>query len=48
MRPLGLDFNQAVKYPQFAYQCGCLIAQDSARPAWNAHDFFGDHYSKKM
>jgi len=28
--------------------CGWLITQDPARPAWNAHDFFGDHYAKKM
>jgi hypothetical protein len=48
MQQPGLDFNQAVKYAQFAYLCGWLIAQDPARPAWNAHDFFGDHYAKKM
>ncbi|HET7107528.1 MAG TPA: M28 family metallopeptidase [Candidatus Acidoferrum sp.] len=48
MQQPNLDFNQAVKYAQFAYLCGWLITQDPARPAWNAHDFFGDHYSKKM
>jgi hypothetical protein len=48
MQQPGLDFNQAVKYAQFAYLCGWLIAEDPARPAWNAHDFFGDHYAKKM
>jgi hypothetical protein len=48
MQQPGLDFNQAVKYAQFAYLCGWLITQDPARPAWNAHDFFGDRYAKKM
>ena len=48
MQQPNLDFNQAVKYAQFAYLCGWLITQDPARPAWNAHDFFGDHYTKKM
>ena len=48
MQQPGLDFNQAVKYAQFAYLRGWLIAQDPARPVWNAHDFFGDHYAKKM
>lgn len=48
MQQPNLDFKQAVKYAQFAYLCGWLITQDPARPAWNAHDFFGDHYAKKM
>lgn len=48
MQQPNLDFNQAVKYAQFAYLCGWLIAQDPQRPTWNAHDFFGDHYAKKM
>jgi len=47
MQQPGLDFNQAVNYAQFVYLCGWLIAQDPARPTWNAHDFFGDHYAKK-
>ena len=48
MQQPNLDFNQAAKYAQFAYLCGWLIAQDPQRPTWNAHDFFGDHYAKKM
>lgn len=48
MQQPNLDFNQAVKYAQFAYLCGWLITQDRQRPTWNAHDFFGDHYAKKM
>jgi hypothetical protein len=48
MQQPNLDFNQAVKYAQFAYLCGWFIAQDPQRPSWNAHDFFGDHYAKKM
>jgi len=48
MQQPGLDFDQAVKYAQFIYLCGWLITQDAARPAWNAKDFFGEHYGKKM
>jgi hypothetical protein len=48
MQQPGLDFDQAVKYAQFAYLCGWLVTEDPARPTWNAHDFFGDHYAKKM
>ena len=48
MQRLGLDSGQAVKYAQFAYLGGWLITQDTARPAWNVHDFFGDHYARKM
>jgi hypothetical protein len=48
MQQPNLDFTQAVKYAQFAYLCGWLITQDPVRPAWNAHDFFGEHYAKKM
>jgi hypothetical protein len=48
MQQPGLDFDQAVKYAQFVYLCGWLITQDAARPAWNAKDFFGEHYAKKM
>jgi Peptidase family M28/PA domain len=48
MQQPNLDFNQAVKYAQFAYLCGWLIAQDPQRVQWNTHDFFGDHYARKM
>jgi Zn-dependent M28 family amino/carboxypeptidase len=48
MQQPGLDFDQAVIYAQFIYLCGWLITQDAARPAWNAKDFFGEHYGKKM
>jgi Zn-dependent M28 family amino/carboxypeptidase len=48
MQQPGLDFDQAVKCAQFAYLCGWLITQDQARPTWNARDFFGEHYAKKM
>jgi len=47
MQQPGLDFIQAAKYADFVYLCGWLIAQDSARPTWNPHDFFGDHYTRK-
>jgi Peptidase family M28 len=48
MQQPGLDFDQAVKYAQFIFLCGWLITQDAARPVWNAKDFFGEHYGKKM
>jgi hypothetical protein len=48
MQQPGLDYDQAVKYAQFVYLCGWLITQDAARPKWNAKDFFGEHYGKKM
>lgn len=48
MQQPGLDFKQAAKYADFVFLCGWLIAQDPARPTWNEHDFFGDHYARKM
>jgi hypothetical protein len=48
MQQPGLDFNQAAKYADFVFLCGWLIAEDPARPTWNEHDFFGDHYAHKM
>jgi len=47
MQQPDLHFDQAARYAQFVYLCGWLIAQDSARPTWNPHDFFGDHYAHK-
>jgi hypothetical protein len=32
MQQPNLDFNQAVKYAQFAYLCGWLITQAPQRP----------------
>jgi Zn-dependent M28 family amino/carboxypeptidase len=43
----GLDFEAAVKFAQFNFLCGYLVAQAQERPVWNAHDFFGDRYAKK-
>ena len=43
----GLDFGAAVKFAQFNFLCGYLVAQAQERPVWNAHDFFGDRYAKK-
>jgi hypothetical protein len=48
MQQPGLDFDQAVKYAQFVYLFGWLIAQEPARPSWNPNDFFGQRYGKKM
>jgi Zn-dependent M28 family amino/carboxypeptidase len=47
MQQPGLDFDAAAAFTRFAYLCGYEIAQDTARPAWNAGDFFGAHYGKK-
>lgn len=43
----GLDFGAAVKFTQFNFLCGYLVAQAQERPGWNAHDFFGDRYAKR-
>ncbi len=43
----GLDFDAGAKFARFNFLCGYLIAQQTAPPAWNARDFFGDRYSKK-
>ena len=43
----GLDFAAGVKFAEFNFLCGYLAAQKQARPVWNFHDFFGDHYGRK-
>jgi hypothetical protein len=48
MQQPGLDFAQAVKYADFIFLSGWYITQDPARPTWNPHDFFGDHYAHKQ
>jgi Zn-dependent M28 family amino/carboxypeptidase len=47
MNQPGLDFESAVKFARFNFLCGYLVAQQQVRPVWNAHDFFGERYSKK-
>jgi hypothetical protein len=47
MNQPGLDFESAVKFARFNFLCGYLVAQQQARPVWNAHDFFGERYLKK-
>jgi hypothetical protein len=47
MNQPGLDFESAVKFARFHFLCGYLVAQQQARPVWNAHDFFGERYVKK-
>jgi hypothetical protein len=39
------DWSAAVTYARFQFLCGYRIAQDPARPRWNAGDFFGDKYA---
>jgi Zn-dependent M28 family amino/carboxypeptidase len=41
------NFDAAVKYAQFNFLCGYLVAQKAERPTWNPADFFGEHYGKK-
>jgi len=36
-----LNWPAAVKFAQFNFLCGYLIAQAPTRPTWNAGDFFG-------
>jgi Peptidase family M28 len=45
MEQPGLDFAAGAKFAQFNFLCGYLIAQQTARPAWNPRDFFGDRYA---
>ena len=41
------DFEASVKYAQFNFLLGYLLAQNTERPAWNPGDFFGETYGKK-
>ncbi|HWF37365.1 MAG TPA: M28 family metallopeptidase [Candidatus Acidoferrales bacterium] len=43
----GLDFESGAKFARFNFLCAYLTAQQTARPTWNAHDFFGDRYARK-
>ena len=43
----GLDFQSGAKFARFNFLCAYLIAQQTARPTWNANDFFGDRYARK-
>jgi hypothetical protein len=47
MEQPGLLFEEAAKYGRFVFLCGYFIAEETARPAWNKGDFFGEHYGKK-
>jgi hypothetical protein len=48
MQQPGLLFDEAVKYAQFIFLCGDLVANDPQRPAWNKGDFFDGFYRKKI
>ena len=41
------DFESGAKYARYNFFLGYLIAQKSEKPAWNAGDFFGEHYGKR-
>lgn len=43
----GLDFESGAKFARFNFLCAYLVAQQTARPAWNPKDFFGDRYAGK-
>jgi len=47
MQQPGLLFDEAVKYAQFIFLCGDLVANDPQRPAWNKGDLFGKLFWKK-
>jgi hypothetical protein len=40
------DFASGAKYARYNFLLGYLIAQKTEKPAWNAGDFFGEHYGK--
>ena len=41
------NWEAAVKFAQFDFLCGYLIAQAPERPQWNKGDFFGEKYGKR-
>jgi Zn-dependent M28 family amino/carboxypeptidase len=41
------NWAAAVKFAQFNFLCGYLIAQAPERPTWNKGDFFGEHYGRR-
>jgi hypothetical protein len=41
------DFESGAKYARYNFFLGYLIAQKTEKPAWNAGDFFGEHYGKR-
>jgi hypothetical protein len=42
----AFDFESGAKYARYAFLLGYLVAQSTEKPAWNAGDFFGQHYGK--
>lgn len=40
-------FESGAKFARYALLLGYLIAEKTEKPAWNPHDFFGEHYGKK-
>ena len=41
------DFESGAKYARYNFFLGYLVAQKTEKPAWNAGDFFGEHYGKR-
>jgi hypothetical protein len=44
----ALDFDSGAKFARYSFLVGYVVAQQNERPAWNPHDFFGEHYGKKQ
>jgi hypothetical protein len=43
----AFDFEAGADHARINFLTGWQVAQESARPAWNANDFFGDLFGKK-
>jgi hypothetical protein len=41
------NFEPGAKYARYVFLVGYYVAQQAERPAWNAADFFGEHYGKQ-
>jgi Zn-dependent M28 family amino/carboxypeptidase len=42
----AFDFEAGADHARINFLTGWLVAQESARPAWNPNDFFGDLFGK--
>ena len=42
------DFGGAATHAKINFLIGYLVCQSASRPSWNAGDFFGDRFSRKL
>ena len=42
----AFDFESGAKYACYSFFLGYIVAQRNDKPAWNAGDFFGEHFAK--